>query len=378
MSIFQFTNEFNQRIPSKKKDGSLLKFSRNKGYESIPRELAQNEQLSYEARGLLISIASYPESFKLYKSELYKRSIKNSRRKIDKCWQELIEEGYILQFRKRDGKSFIFSYLFSMEPFLVEDMIHLFEEAYEYNFHYYHKRIRKYEDQTMENFRLILPKYLIEKEKDTLIEWLKSHDEIKMESSNVQIEHPKKQDVTNDFSNVQNEQLKMDCSKRTDNKLINKRFITEKNDTITDTKTIDTEKMKSSQLLESLADILTETFLSEESLELIAFESDQVEEAKQVIDILYKSKKYVQDHLDGLTIVAEYFEKPTHEMLQRYFFNKRTKELNSESGYLYNMARNHWLQMAGLMLHSGGYPNKEKYLTKCHELYEKLQKNKTI
>ncbi|HFD1635376.1 TPA: hypothetical protein QFF48_001637 [Enterococcus faecium] len=376
MSIFQFTNEFNQRVPSQKKDGSLLKFSRNKGYESIPRELAQNEKLSYEARGLLISISSYPESFKLYKSELYKRSIKNSRRKIDKCWQELIDEGYVLQFRKRDGKSFIFSYLFSMESFLLEDMIHLFEEAYEYNFHYYHKLIRKCEEQTMENFRLILPNYLTKEEEDTLIAWLKRHDEIKIESSNVQVEHSKKWDEINDSSNVQNEQPKMDCSKRTDNKLINKRFITEKSDTLTDTKNIDTEKRNNNQLLESLADILTETFLSEESLELIANESDQLEEAKQVIDILYKSKKYVQDHLDGLTIVAEYFEKPTHDMLQRYFFNKRTKELNSKTGYLYNMARNHWLQMAGLMLNMGSYPNKEKYLMKCQELFEKLNQKK--
>lgn len=115
----------------------------------------------------------------------------------------------------------------------------------------------------------------------------------------------------------------MDCSKRADNKSINKRFTTEKSDTLTDAKNIDTVKRKDNQLLGSLADILTETFLSEESLELIANESDQLEEAKQVIDILYKSKKYVQDHLDGLTIVAEYFEKSIHEILQRYFFNKR-------------------------------------------------------
>ncbi|MGM0199478.1 hypothetical protein [Enterococcus sp. DIV1314a] len=222
MSIFQFTEEYNQRQPpDKKSERAIQRFRKNKGYESIPRELAQNETLSYEARGLLISIVSYPESFKLYKSELYKRSIKNSRRKIDKCWQELIDEGYVLQFRKRDGKSFIFSYLFSMEPFLVEDIIHLFEEAHEYNFRYYHKLIRKYEGQTMENFRLILPNYLTEEEEDTLLEWLKSHDEINMESSNAQNEHPKKWDEINDFSNAQNEQLKMDCSKRADNKLIN-------------------------------------------------------------------------------------------------------------------------------------------------------------
>ncbi|HPJ00296.1 MAG TPA: hypothetical protein PLN65_05575 [Enterococcus sp.] len=32
---------------------------------------------------------------------------------------------------------------------MVEDIIHLFEEAHKYNFHYYHKLIRKYEDQTI-------------------------------------------------------------------------------------------------------------------------------------------------------------------------------------------------------------------------------------
>lgn len=186
MSIFQFTEEYNQRQPpDKKSEGSIQRFRKNRGYESISRDFAQNEALTYEARGLLVSLASYPENFKVYKCELYKRSKKNSRRKIDKCWQELIDEGYVLQFRKRDGKSFIFSYLFSMEPFLVEDMIHLFDEAYEYNFHYYHKLIRKYEEQTMENFQLILPNYLTEEEVDTLLVWLKRHDEINRESSNV-------------------------------------------------------------------------------------------------------------------------------------------------------------------------------------------------
>ena len=42
MSVFQFTNEFNKRASPKNTDGSILKFSRNKGYESIPRAFAQN------------------------------------------------------------------------------------------------------------------------------------------------------------------------------------------------------------------------------------------------------------------------------------------------------------------------------------------------
>ncbi|MET1995582.1 hypothetical protein [Enterococcus faecium] len=358
MSIFQFTNEFNQRMPPKNKDGSILKFNRNKGYESIPRELSQNENLSYEARGLLISLASYPDNFKVYKGELYKRSEKNGRRKIDRVWEELVNEGYILQFRKRQKTTFIFSYIFSMDPFNVEDIVSIFEEALTYNFHYYHKIILKKEERIQENYHRVLPCYLSKEEKHRVIEWLTSHNEI----------HEKKGDV-------QNEHLKMDCSKRTENKLITKRLTTKKNDTSNDTEKIDTQE-KDFQLIQSLSSVLTETFLSEEALELIASYSTGVDEAKQTIDILYQSKKYVQDHLDGLTIVAEYFETETHEMLQRYYFKLRTKKLSSQSGYLYNVARNHWLGISERMLNQETYPNKEKYLTKYHELFEKLNQTK--
>ncbi|XUD01331.1 hypothetical protein IGI86_002718 [Enterococcus sp. AZ188] len=85
MSVFQFTNEVNKRASPKNTDGLIFKFSRNMGYESIPRAFAQNEPLTYEARGLLISLASYPDIFKVYKAELYKQSEKNGRRKIDRA-----------------------------------------------------------------------------------------------------------------------------------------------------------------------------------------------------------------------------------------------------------------------------------------------------
>lgn len=62
MSVFQ---TFDYERSSQ--EGKIQRYHRNKGYESIPRDFAQNENLSYEARGLLISIASYPENFKLYK-----------------------------------------------------------------------------------------------------------------------------------------------------------------------------------------------------------------------------------------------------------------------------------------------------------------------
>ncbi|WYJ77088.1 hypothetical protein DOK78_001726 [Enterococcus sp. DIV2402] len=58
-----------------------------------------------------MSLASYPENFKVYKCELYKRSKKNSRRKIDNAWEELVNEGVVLQFRKRKKRA-LFSRIF--------------------------------------------------------------------------------------------------------------------------------------------------------------------------------------------------------------------------------------------------------------------------
>lgn len=84
MNIFQFSSEYNQRQPpSKTNDGSILRYKKNKVYESITQEFRQNESLTYEARGMLISIASYLPNFKFYKRELYNHSKLSSRRRID-------------------------------------------------------------------------------------------------------------------------------------------------------------------------------------------------------------------------------------------------------------------------------------------------------
>lgn len=367
MSIFQFTNEYNTRIPKHKDNGgSILRFNKHKGYESIPREFAQNEKLSYEARGLLISIASYPESFKLYKCELYRRSDKNSRRKIDRCWQELIEEGYIIQFRKRMGKKYLFSYLFSLEPFLSDEFLSMLEEALIYKFNFYHKDIYKASGQLVEKIQLVLPKFFTESEKTKIIHWIKNKEEF----SNVQNKQSNKFDGADIFFDVQDEQSTVNCSKNTTNKLTSNRFTNEITDTKKYVRQIDTEE---ESLIHSLSVVMKESFLSIASLELIARHVHSLEEAKEFIDILYQSKKYVEDNLDGLKIVAEYGEIETHEMLQRYFFKRNTSKMSSEKGYLYNAARNHWLQMASLLVRQYNYPNSEKYLQKATELYEKLK-----
>lgn len=374
MSIFQFSGEYNQRQPpSKINDGSILRYKKNKGYESIPREFAQNESLTYEARGMLISIASYPSNFKLYKCELYNRSKLNSRRKIDRAWEELIEQGYILQFRKRSGKNFFFSYLFSLERYETNDLLEIFEEAYQFDYLFYHRSIRKKEERTIENYQQLFMTFVPLEEINQLFYWLYKHELI----WNVQNEHSKKTHEINDFSNVQYEQPKMDSSYRTSNKLTSNKSTKEKiNTKECETEKNDTRLDKEQSLLNSLGQFLKTTFIDSESLKLIADNSKDEQEVQKTIDLLYQSKKYIQDHLDGFTIVAEYFEEETQEMLKRYYFKKKTKKIQSQEGYFYNVCRNHWLTMAERLLHQYFYPNKQHYLQRCSNLFEQLNANK--
>lgn len=101
--------------------GQISKFQKGKGYESIPRELLQDTNLSLEAIGLLSYMQSLPENWKLYKTELYTRFPKNKRRSIDNIWKELVENNYLLNFRKRDGRKYVYSYVFTVTPFTKEE-----------------------------------------------------------------------------------------------------------------------------------------------------------------------------------------------------------------------------------------------------------------
>ncbi|WP_317919880.1 hypothetical protein [Tetragenococcus halophilus] len=379
MSIFQAFDY--ERSPSKKnQEGKIQRYYRNKGYESIPRDFAQNESLSYEARGLLISIASYPENFKLYKCELYRRSEKNSRRKIDHAWEELISQGFILQFRKREGRIFLFTYVYSLESYNQQDILGILEEAKQSDYHFYHRSIRNKEERTLQNYLNIFSAFLSNSDLKEVKAWLEKNespiivDQNDDENSNDQSAHSKNKDL----SNVQNEQPIVESSWGSSNRLTKERLTSEKRETEDrDTEKIDTQGHEEKSFFSNpLSEIVTQTFLTTEAIDLIAENSENINVIKETIDLMYQAKKYVQDHLDGFPIVAEYFDEQTYLLLQRFYFKKRTKKLNSPKGYFYNMVRNHWLEMAEMSLHQSHYPNKMKYLTLCQDLYQKLSKEK--
>lgn len=103
--------------------GNVKKYKKNKGHEAISRDMLQDEDnLSIEAIGLLANLLSYPDSWELYKTELYKRFKKSKRTKIQNAWNELVEEKYIIQLRKREGKKYNYIYYFQDSRFTEEEI----------------------------------------------------------------------------------------------------------------------------------------------------------------------------------------------------------------------------------------------------------------
>ncbi len=103
--------------------GNVKKFKGNKGYESLDRHMLQDEEnLSLEAIGLLANLTSYPDTWTLHKTELYKRFAKSGRRIVEKAWDNLIDNKYIIQLRKRNGQKYDYMYYHSQVPFTDSDI----------------------------------------------------------------------------------------------------------------------------------------------------------------------------------------------------------------------------------------------------------------
>lgn len=107
-------------------NGNTHRF-KNKGYESIPRELLQDtERLSFGAIGLLSYMLSKPDNWTFHKTWLYDTpEIKDKRRKITGYWDELVDACYILQFEKRVGSTPKYEYYFNDTPFNADEILQI-------------------------------------------------------------------------------------------------------------------------------------------------------------------------------------------------------------------------------------------------------------
>ena len=198
------------------KNGSIekekfRKYVDGKGYEAIPRALMRDKLLSLEARGLMVYLQSLmdEEVENLTKTVLFESFKTNGKRQVSRMWDELIEQGYLLQFRRRNGKYYEYHYMFSVSKYPAEDLAQILNEGRKMGFLYYRKEMLKEAD--MKN--IDISKYLPCDEKQ--IEVLKL---LGVSFSNSQNENQNKQPEINDSSTSQNESPNMGVSKREDSK----------------------------------------------------------------------------------------------------------------------------------------------------------------
>lgn len=101
----------------------------------IPVETAQSVQLnrenpiSLQALGLLVNLLSYPTTWELHKSELYKRFGKNKEDSVKTAWNDLIGANYIIEFKYRSGRKWEYVYYFRKVPFTPEEKTEIIDNA---------------------------------------------------------------------------------------------------------------------------------------------------------------------------------------------------------------------------------------------------------
>lgn len=102
---------------------------------SVPIETAQSVQgnrenpVSLEALGLLVNLLSYPMKWELHKTELYKRFAKNKETSVRSAWKDLMETGYIIEFKYRVGKKYEYVYYLRKVPFTANEQAEILENA---------------------------------------------------------------------------------------------------------------------------------------------------------------------------------------------------------------------------------------------------------
>jgi hypothetical protein len=102
--------------------GQMRKFYEEKDYLQVPNKTAlapesKENPISLQALGLLVNICSYSDRYDLHKTQLYKRFIKNKETSVKGAWAELMETGYILEFKVRVGRNYEYIYYYAIKPY---------------------------------------------------------------------------------------------------------------------------------------------------------------------------------------------------------------------------------------------------------------------
>ncbi|MFI3618885.1 hypothetical protein [Enterococcus avium] len=294
---------------------SIQKFSKNKGYESLPRELLQSKELSLEAIGLLCNLQSYPENWILRKTEL-RRRFKNSEKVVDKIWDELVSKGYILQFRRREGKKYSYQYFFNTEKFSVNETQELLEKMFSKGFLLYHKLMKKNTDLNLRNYL-----FLTEAEKNNL-----DFSFWTFQNGNSQ-----KDDCSKDSSTFQSGKSQMEMSNK-ENSIFTKKRLTNKREE----EIIEIEKGEDNAQdcsTQSLKILLKKSHL---------FTQKDIQQVLSLLESKEIQKKIVQEQLEMMRIQTMIYD-PVQYFIEGVRRRERFDDFKNESKILPKVSLYNWL-----------------------------------
>jgi hypothetical protein len=76
-----------------------------------------------------VNLISYPSTWELHKTELYKRFAMHGERSVKKAWNALMDANYIIEFRYRSGRKYEYVYYFRKVPFSNEEKAEIIGNA---------------------------------------------------------------------------------------------------------------------------------------------------------------------------------------------------------------------------------------------------------
>lgn len=105
-------NQDNQNI--------LRRSRKQRAFTQIDNEITNNENLSWQAKGMMLYLLSKPDDWKFYESDIVKRA-KNGPDSVKSIIKELLAEGYLIRGeRLRDERGHLKGYNYTVEPYLFE------------------------------------------------------------------------------------------------------------------------------------------------------------------------------------------------------------------------------------------------------------------
>lgn len=306
---------------------SVKKFRKSKGYESLSREFLQRNDLSLEARGLLAYMESMPDDYVFHKTQLYKCFDKNKKTSVERIWNELLDQHFIIAFSRGTGPKQEFDYLFTHESFSKQDISELnnqyFAEGWEVAY-------RSGTNRKPASFYQEKPK----NEENTKADKSSKHE-------GVENQHPDNNGIS---KGVDFEQHDLNSTKSTDNKLTNKSFILngdeeeekENKKAISNFEEIATKEIP--EALKMIDTISKEMANPEEAKNIIRFEVVEslasLPSSYQVNTWLSEAVSFSSEKCQSYPHLAEYIAKNYKMRVQRWTVERtktRLEEQNREN-----------------------------------------------